>query len=119
MFNICIISVLCGDLTYVILFPQLLLTLYFPPSNTYGSVLSFLTSFSLRLLVGDQYLGITRVISLGMLHTPCPTVMDPQMMCEGEMPFRTIIMLIGMVNAFLQSHEQIFDRRIYCFRFFI
>ena len=38
----CIGSVLCGDLTYVILFPQLLLVLYFPPSNTYGSVASFL-----------------------------------------------------------------------------
>ena len=38
----CIDSVLCGDLTYVILFPQLLLVLYFPPSNTYGSVASFL-----------------------------------------------------------------------------
>ena len=101
------LSVLCGDLTYVILFPQLLLTIYFPPSNTYGSILSYITSFSLRLLVGDQYLGIPRVISLGMLHTPCPTALDPQMMCEGEMPFRTIIMIIGMVIAFLQSRANI------------
>lgn len=107
MFNICIISVLCGDLTYVILFPQLLLTIYFPPSNTYGSVISFMTSFSLRLLVGDQYLGIPRVISLGVLTAPCPTDMDPLMMCEGEMPFRTIIMIIGMVIAFLKSRVNI------------
>ena len=97
MFNICIISVLCGDLTYVILFPQLLLTVYFPPSNTYGSVLSFLTSFSLRVLVGDQYLGIPRVISLGVLTAPCPTPQNADMMCEGDMPFRTIIMILGLV----------------------
>ena len=50
-------SVLCGDLTYVILFPQLILVLYFPPSNTYGSVFSFLISFILRILCGDKYLG--------------------------------------------------------------
>ena len=107
MFNICIISVLCGDLTYVILFPQLLITIYFPPSNTYGSILSFGTSLGLRLLVGDQYLGIPRVISLGVLTVPCPIALDPQMMCEGEMPFRTIIMILGMVIAFLFSRVNI------------
>ena len=43
-------SVLCGDFVYVMVFPQLLLVLYFEKSNTYGSVFAFFLSLALRLL---------------------------------------------------------------------
>ena len=43
-------SVLCGDFVYVIVFPQLLLVLYFNKANTYGSVFSFVIGLALRLL---------------------------------------------------------------------
>merc|ERR1719450_1941757 len=57
--------VLCGDFTYVILFPQLLLVLYWSKSNTYGAISSFFVSLFLRLLVGDKYLGLPAAISFG------------------------------------------------------
>merc|ERR1712200_123322 len=45
--------VLCGDFMFVIVFPQLLLVLYWDKANTYGSVVSFCRSLILRLLCGD------------------------------------------------------------------
>ena len=56
---------LCGDFTYVILFPQLLLVIYWDRANTYGSLASFLVSLLLRLLVGDTYLGLPVTFSFG------------------------------------------------------
>jgi len=88
--------VLCGDLTYVILFPQLVLVLYFPPSNTYGSFFSFIISFILRILCGDKYLGLPEFISFGNMTDSCPQEITG--LCEGEMPFRTIIMIIGLIS---------------------
>ena len=90
-------SVLCGDFTYVILFPQLLLVLYFSKSNTYGSLTSFMICLTLRLLAGDVYLGIPPVISFGIIKVSCPTEEDLFKECEGDVPFRTIIMLVGLV----------------------
>jgi len=89
--------VLCGDFTYVILFPQLLLVLYFSKSNTYGSLTSFIVCLILRLLAGDVYLGIPPVISFGIIKVSCPTEEDLFKECEGDVPFRTIIMLIGLI----------------------
>jgi len=88
--------VLCGDFTYVILFPQLLLVLYWSKSNTYGAISSFLVSLILRLLVGDKYLGLPALLSFGTIAVPCPTVEAPDLVCEGDLPYRTIVMLIGL-----------------------
>merc|ERR1719318_2147113 len=85
--------VLCGDFMYVILFPQLLLVLYYFPANTYGSVSSFTLALLLRLLMGDKYLGLPPALSFGKLSGPCP--LDPEALCEGELPFRTLVMLLG------------------------
>ena len=91
-------SVLCGDFTYVILFPQLLLVLYWAQSNTYGAISSFLVSLILRLLVGDKYLGLPALLSFGSVSVPCPTEEAPELLCEGELPYRTFVMLIGLVR---------------------
>jgi len=95
--------VLCGDFTYVILFPQLFLVLYWSKANTYGSLSSFLLSLVLRLLVGDKYLGLPAVFSFGTVTAECPTLEDPLLVCEGELPYRTFIMLIGLVVHILIS----------------
>ena len=50
-----IFSVLCSDFVYVIIFPQLLLVLYYDGSNTYGSVAAFLVALILRLLCETIY----------------------------------------------------------------
>jgi len=93
--------VLCGDFCYVILFPQLLLVIYWSKSNTYGAVLSFVVSLILRLLVGDKYLGLPAVFSFGKIIAQCPD--DSTQMCEGELPYRTFIMLIGFAIHVLVS----------------
>ena len=92
-----ICSVLCGDLTYVLLFPQLLLVLYLPQANTYGSASSFLLSLVLRLLIGDKYLGLSQHFSFGVITVPCATNDHPALLCSGELPYRTIIMIIGLL----------------------
>ena len=95
-------SVLCGDFTYVILFPQLLLVLYWSTSNTYGAISSFFVSLILRLLMGDNYLGLPAVISFGTISQPCPSVENPEQLCEGDLPFRTFVMLMGLVRKSYQ-----------------
>ena len=92
----------------MILFPQLVLVLYWSKSNTYGAISSFLVSLMLRLLVGDKYLGLPAVISFGTISSPCPTMEDPALVCQGELPYRTIVMLIGLVGK---------DSFILCFIF--
>lgn len=82
--------VLCGDLVYVVVFPQLLLVLYFEASNTYGSVVSFFLSFILRILCGDTLLEIKPLISFG-------TIYGENEGEEGPVPFRTIVMLISLL----------------------
>jgi len=93
--------VLCGDFMYVIVFPQLLLVLYWSPANTYGSVTSFMTSLLLRLLVGDKYLGLPPTFSFGQITAACPD--SPDRMCSGDLPFRTFVMLIGLATHLLVS----------------
>merc|ERR1712109_268886 len=52
--------VLCGDFVFVIVFPQLLLVIYYDKSNTYGSLSSFIVGLILRLLCGDELLKLPK-----------------------------------------------------------
>ena len=90
-------SVLCGDFVFVIVFPQLLLVIYYDKSNTYGSLSSFIIGLTLRLLCGDKVLGLPQEISFGKIISsdyPGET---------GEVPYRTFVMLITLVVHFLIS----------------
>ncbi|GFS10728.1 high-affinity choline transporter 1-like [Elysia marginata] len=80
--------ILCSDLMYVVLFPQLTITLWMPQSNSYGSLTGFVVSFGLRLLSGEPVLGLAPVIR----YYGYDAAMDTQLF-----PFRTFIMLIGAV----------------------
>ncbi|XP_064469105.1 high-affinity choline transporter 1-like [Ornithodoros turicata] len=52
-----------SDLTYVLLFPQFVGIFYFPSlSNSYGSFASFLIGLSIRVLIGDEAVGIPAFI---------------------------------------------------------
>ena len=51
------LSILCSDLIYVILFPQLICVLYFRYSNGYGAIFSFAVGMVLRILGGEKLLG--------------------------------------------------------------
>jgi len=104
--NIYALFVLCGDFAYVMLFPQLLLVLYWSKANTYGSLASFIVTLILRLLAGDKYLGLPSVLTFGSFNGYCFNVEEESLsLCDegGEMPFRTIIMLISLVVHILVS----------------
>jgi len=96
--------VLCGDFMFVIVFGQLTLVLFFKKANTYGSVFSFFLSLLLRLLCGDDKLGIPTVISFGKIVVDYGIGEDgkPDIQ-EGEVPFRTIVTIIGIVSHILVS----------------
>ena len=92
--NILCFSVLCGDFMFVIVFGQLALVLFFEKGNTYGSVSSFFLALLLRLLCGDPKMDLPRAISFGTIVTSTG---------EGDVPFRTIVCIIGIVTHLLVS----------------
>ncbi|GAU88962.1 hypothetical protein RvY_01568 [Ramazzottius varieornatus] len=80
---------LCSDLVYCILFPQLVLVLYFKDVNTYGSLAGYLVALVLRLLAGEPTFGIPAAV--GYFY-----VAD-----DGSQlfPFRTFAMLVNLLTT--------------------
>lgn len=89
--------VLCGDFVFVIVFPQLLLVIYYDKSNTYGSLSSFIIGLILRLLCGDELLELPKIISFGKIYS------SDYPGESGEVPYRTFVMLISLAVHFLIS----------------
>lgn len=86
--------VLCGDFVFVIVFPQLLLVLYYDKSNTYGSVFSFVVGLMLRLMCGEKAFNLEPVLVFGTLYGEgLDTEGNP---VTGPVPFRTFVMLISL-----------------------
>jgi len=88
--------VLCGDFVFVIVFPQLLLVLYYDKSNTYGSVFSFIVGLTLRLCCGESSFNLDAVISFG-------EITNPETNETGPVPYRTFVMLISLACHVLVS----------------
>jgi len=86
--------VLCGDFVFVIVFPQLLLVLYYDKSNTYGSVFSFVIGLALRLMCGEKTFNLDPVISFGLLYGEADAVTG--VVPTGPLPYRTFVMLISL-----------------------
>ena len=95
---------LCGDFMFVIVFGQLALVLFFEKGNTYGSVFSFFLSLLLRLLCGDPKMMLPRVISFGTIVSS--DKMCDGVPCEGDVPFRTIVTIIGIVSAVFRRNSE-------------
>lgn len=91
---------LCGDLVFVMLFPQLTLAVHFPDHvNTYGSISAYFLGFLLRILGGEKVLGIPAVIQY-------PYYIDG----VQYFPFRTLSMLVTTVTLLSVSW---LTRRLY------
>ena len=86
--------VLCSDLMYVVLFPQLTLILWFHRSNAYGCLAGYFLSFLLRILAGEPLLGLPCVLRFPLY--------DP--LQGGQLfPFRTFVMLCNVLTTMAVS----------------
>jgi high affinity choline transporter 7 len=84
--------VLCSDLVYCILFPQLLLALFDPKATRLGSYAGMAVSFALRAGVGEPLLGLPRLLPLPLDAAGVPTL-----------PIKTLAMLAGLAAMWLVS----------------
>lgn len=78
--------VLCSDLVYCVLLPQLLLALRDRRANRWGSYAGMLTAFALRVSAGEPLLGLPRLL---------PVPQDPSGL--DTVPIKTIAMVSGLV----------------------
>ena len=67
---------LCGDLVYVILFPQLVSVIYLSWTNTYGSLAGYVIGLLFRLLGGENAVRLSATIHYPG-YVPPQNVTDP------------------------------------------
>lgn len=85
------------DMSYTIMFPQLVCILFFKVSNGYGATVGYLMGILMRVLSGEPLIGLP------------PAIKFPgcRLDAEGKMtqffPFRTAIMVISLVSILLFS----------------
>jgi high affinity choline transporter 7 len=84
--------VLCSDLVYCVLFPQLLLALWDPKANRLGSYWGMAVSALLRVAAGEPLLGLPLLLPLPLDATGTPLV-----------PVKTIAMLAGLATMWIVS----------------
>ncbi|XP_037328655.2 high affinity choline transporter 1-like [Pungitius pungitius] len=85
------------DMSYTIMFPQLVCVLFFEVSNAYGASLGYLMGMILRLLSGEPLIGLPAAI-----HFPgCR--LDAEGKLTQYFPFRTAIMVTSLLTIPLFS----------------
>ncbi|XP_062617075.1 high-affinity choline transporter 1-like isoform X1 [Saccostrea cucullata] len=87
--------ILCGDLMAVSQFPQLICALWLEVGNTYGSLVGLIVGLLLRVLGGEQVLGIDAVIKY-----PFYDVKHNQQ----KFPFKVVAMLCSLGAIILTSY---------------
>lgn len=93
--NVYGLLVLCGDLMAVAQFPQLVCALWLKVGNTYGSLMGMIVGLLMRILGGDQVLGIQAVI-----HYP---YFDPKHN-KQIFPFKIVAMLCSLATIVIVSY---------------
>lgn len=93
-----------AEISYIIVFPQLLGVLFVNKSNGYGVVLGLLTGVTLKLLNGDPSLGLTAILP----YPECTGDNGADVQC---VPVKTISMLTVLAAIVLFSYlaAAIFD----------
>ncbi|KAL1023871.1 hypothetical protein UPYG_G00048240 [Umbra pygmaea] len=86
------------DMSYTIMFPQLVCVLFFKVSNGYGSSVGFIMGLVLRVLSGEPLINLPPVI-----HFP-GFRMDAEGVMTQYFPFRTTIMLCTLGSILLTSY---------------
>lgn len=85
------------DMSYTIMFPQLVCVLFFKVSNGYGAAVGYLIGIIMRILSGEPLIGLPPAIQFPGCR------LDKEGTLTQYFPFRTAIMLISLVSILLFS----------------
>ncbi|XP_015243673.1 PREDICTED: high-affinity choline transporter 1-like [Cyprinodon variegatus] len=91
-----VLWILGADVSYTLMFPHLVSVLFFKVTNGYGAAVGYIVGVTLRILLGENTLGIPVVI-----HLPGCTLEDG--IYVQKAPVRTLSMLCTLVTVLLFS----------------
>ncbi|MCH8180918.1 MAG: sodium:solute symporter, partial [Proteobacteria bacterium] len=94
--SVYVLWVLCADLVYVVLFPQLVMVLFLRQANRSGAIAGAAVALALRLGGGEPELGLPALIPYEQVGTYLPTF-------GSHFPFRTFAMLTSLGTIWLVS----------------
>lgn len=85
------------DMSYTIMFPQLVCTLFFKFSNSYGAIMGFMMGITMRVLSGEPLIGLPPIIRFPGCR------LDREGKMTQFFPFRTTIMILSLLSILLFS----------------
>ncbi|XP_076001435.1 high affinity choline transporter 1-like [Genypterus blacodes] len=94
--SVLVLWILGADVSYTLIFPQLVAVLFFNVSNGYGATIGYFTSLIVRILLGEKSVGLPVILSL-------PGCIMEDGIYVQKSPVRTISMLITFFTILLFS----------------
>ncbi|KAL3067502.1 hypothetical protein OYC64_017264 [Pagothenia borchgrevinki] len=91
-----VLWVLGADAAYTLIFPHLVSVLFFKVTNGYGAAVGYITGLTLRILLGENNVGLPVV-----LHLPGCTLEDGVYVQKS--PIRTVTLLSTLVTILVFS----------------
>ncbi|KAL3067499.1 hypothetical protein OYC64_017261 [Pagothenia borchgrevinki] len=85
------------DMSYTIMFPQLVCVLFFKVSNAYGALIGFMMGIILRFMSGEPLIGLPPLIEFPGCR------LDAEGRLTQYFPFRTAIMILSLLSILLFS----------------